>query len=205
MLKIWGRLNSINVQKVVLCAQELGLAYDRIDAGMSFGIVNTPEYRARNPNGLVPTIDDDGFVLWESNAIVRYLCATHGQDGVYPRDLRRRAEIEKWMDWQQSALNAPTGTLFWGLVRSPGSRRPDDMEDARGKAEAAMAILDRLLADQGWISGAAVGMADFAIGPFVHRWLHLPISRPPLTALERYYGRLMSLASARSVLTLPLT
>jgi glutathione S-transferase len=205
VLKIWGRLNSINVQKVVLCAEELGLSYERVDAGMSFGVVNTPEYRSRNPNGLVPTLDDDGFVLWESNSIVRYLCASQAQTSFYPSDPRRRAEIEKWMDWQLSVLNAPIGTLFWGLVRSPGSRRPEDVEEARGKAETAMSILDRLLAHQAWISGESIGMADFVIGPILHRWLNLPASRPSLVEIARYYDSLMGRASARGVLTLPMT
>src|SRR5438874_12495704 len=99
MLTIYGRLNSINVQKVLVCAEELGLAYKRIDAGKPFGLVDTPEYRAKNPNGLVPVIDDHGFVLWESNAIVRYFANKHGEGTLWPRDLRERASADRWMDW----------------------------------------------------------------------------------------------------------
>jgi glutathione S-transferase len=205
MLRIWGRANSTNVQKVLLCVEELGLAYERVDAGMSFGIVNTPEYRSRNPNGLVPTIDDDGFLLWESNAIVRYLCASSAQDTLYPADLRRRAEIEKWMDWQQTVLSGPIVTLFWGLVRAPGSRSREEMATARDKAQTTVSILDRLLAHQAWISGDSLGMADFVIAPFLHRWLHLPEARPALAEIERYYETLMRRSAAKKTLTLPMT
>ena len=98
MLRIWGRRNSINVQKVLWCCGELGLDYERIDAGGVFGLTRDPEYLALNPNGLVPTISDDGFVLWESNAIVRYLAARHGSGTLWPEDLRERADAERWMD-----------------------------------------------------------------------------------------------------------
>jgi len=204
MLKLWGRLNSINVQKVVLCLEELALPYERIEAGLTFGVVNTSQYRALNPNGLVPTIEDDGLVLWESNTIVRYLCAARGE-AIYPSERGRRADIEKWMDWQLSVLNPPVGMLFWGLVRAPGSRRAEDVEQARGKADAAMSIIDAHLADREWISGAAMGMADFVIAPYLHRWLHLPSARPTLPRLQAYYDRVMSRRCAKIVLTLPLT
>src|SRR5882757_8789840 len=100
MLKIWGRLTSINVQKVVWCADELGLEYERVDAGRDFGIVETQEFLAKNPNGLIPVIDDDGFVLWESNAIVRYLAAQYGLGSLCPADPHQRADADRWMDWQ---------------------------------------------------------------------------------------------------------
>ncbi len=106
MLKIWGRLSSINVQKVVWCAKELGLAHERTNAGRSFGIVDTPEYRRLNPNGMVPVIEDDGFVLWESNAIVRYLCAKHDRGTLLPPTLTERADADRWMDWQCTAGSA---------------------------------------------------------------------------------------------------
>src|SRR5574339_543486 len=101
MLRIWGRLSSINVRKAVLCAQVLGVPFERIDAGLSYGVVNTPDYRAKNPNGLVPLLEDGDFTLWESNAIVRYLCAREASP-LYPQDLQRRADAERWMDWQQT-------------------------------------------------------------------------------------------------------
>jgi len=120
MLKIWGRKNSSNVRKPLWAAEELGLAYEAIDAGGAFGVVDTPEYRAMNPNGRVPVIEDDGFVLWESNAIVRYLMARHA-DGTawYPADLQARASADKWMDWTTSNFAGPFRTVFWGVLH-PG-------------------------------------------------------------------------------------
>jgi glutathione S-transferase len=119
MLKIWGRTNSLNVQKVLLCVEEIGLPYERLDAGLQFGVNDTPAYRALNPNGLVPTIEDDGFILWESNSITRYLAARHAPDVLWPRDPQRRAEAERWMDWQLSVLNAAINPAFVNLIRTP--------------------------------------------------------------------------------------
>ena len=122
MLKIWGRNNSVNVQKVLWCCEELGLKYERLDAGGSFGVVNTPQYRALNPNGLVPTIEDGPFVLWESNAIVRYLTAKHSSGKLWPEDHKVRAEADKWMDWQNSMFWPAFRPLFWNVVRTPAVR-----------------------------------------------------------------------------------
>lgn len=122
MLRIWGRLSSINVQKVVWCADELDLPYERTEAGGTFGVVDTPQYLAMNPNGLVPLIEDDGFVLWESNAIVRYLAARHGEGSLWPIDLRLRAEADRWMDWQNFTYWPAMLAAFRGLVRTAPKR-----------------------------------------------------------------------------------
>ncbi len=122
MLVIWGRINSVNVQKVLLCCEELGIEYRRIDAGGPFGVVDTPEYRRRNPNGLVPTIDDDGFVLWESNAIVRYLAEKH-RGSLWPADPHVRAVADQWMDWTNTTYWPALRTGFLGLVRTPPAER----------------------------------------------------------------------------------
>jgi len=122
MLKIWGRVNSVNVKKALWCAEELGLKYERVDAGMQFGVTKTPEYLRMNPNSLVPTIEDDGFVLWESHTIVRYLSAKHSMGKLHPSDLKARADAERWMDWAftfQTAMRA----VFWGLIRTPAEKR----------------------------------------------------------------------------------
>src|SRR5207248_11359982 len=121
MLKILGRKTSSNVQKVLWCCDELGIAFEREDVGGPYGRNNTPEYLALNPNGLVPTIDDDGFILRESNAIVRYLCAKHGIGKLCPTDLQRRADADRWMDWQQTTLGPPMGILFRGLLKQPAA------------------------------------------------------------------------------------
>ncbi len=129
MLQIWGRLSSINVRKVVWCAQELGVAFERTDAGRQFGVVQTPAYRTLNPNGLVPTIEDDAdggaarLRLWESNVIVRYLCARHASGRLYPEPLAARFDAERWMDWQQTTLNPAGREVFVQWVRTPAERR----------------------------------------------------------------------------------
>ncbi|MCC2632925.1 MAG: yliJ [Ramlibacter sp.] len=128
-LRIWGRISSINVRKVVLTAQLLDLPFERVDAGAAFGIVQTPGYKARNPNALVPLLEDEEFTLWESNVIVRYLCARHPGSGLYPQDLRARFDAERWMDWQQTTLNPAGREAFIQLIRTPAQRR-----DARALA-----------------------------------------------------------------------
>lgn len=120
MLKIWGRKNSSNVRKALWIAHELGLDFESIDAGGAFGVVNEPHYRARNPNGLVPMLEDADLTLWESNTIVRYLCAEYGaEQGWYLQDPRQRALADKWMDWTTSSFAGPFRPLFWGLLRTP--------------------------------------------------------------------------------------
>ena len=157
MLKILGRKTSSNVQKVLWCCDELGIAFEREDVGGPYGKNNTPEYLALNPNGLVPTIDDDGFVLWESNAIVRYLCAKHGIGKLCPTDLQRRADADRWMDWQQTTLGPPMGILFRGLLKQPADPlEPAQLNDAMQKAIPAWRILDAQLARHSYVAGDAL-------------------------------------------------
>jgi glutathione S-transferase len=140
MLVIWGRNNSINVQKVLWCCEEISLPYERIDAGGAFGVVNTPQYRKLNPNGMIPTIVDDGFVLWESNAIVRYLAEKHGTGTLWPEDRKVRAEADKWMDWKQTTFWPALRPLFMGLIRTPPEKRdPKALEHLR---RATLTIVD---------------------------------------------------------------
>ncbi len=141
MLKIWGRVNSVNVKKALWCIEELGLHYERVDAGMAFGVVNTPEYRRMNPTGLVPTMDDDGFVLWESHSIVRYLGAKHGMGTLCPADLRARAGAERWMDFAFTFQGAMRN-VFWGLIRTPPEKRDAKaIEEGRAKTIGLLPVL----------------------------------------------------------------
>ena len=136
MLKIWGRLTSVNVQKVVWCADELGLEYERIEAGGKYGIVTTPPYLAINPNALVPVIEDGDVVLWESNAIVRYLAARHGAGTLWSTDAKLRADADRWMDWQTTTFNPAIGPVFWQLIRTaPEKRDAAVIETARASGE----------------------------------------------------------------------
>jgi glutathione S-transferase len=149
MLKIWGRLSSINVQKVVWTCDELGLEYERTDAGGSFGINNTPEYLAKNPNGLVPVIEEDGFVLYESNAIVRYLAAKYGSGKLWPADPRARADADRWMEWQATGFTPAMWAAFWQLVRTaPEKRDAAGIQASVAKTKKLAAILDHHLRDR---------------------------------------------------------
>ena len=203
MLKIWGRNNSVNVKKALWCLEELGLEYERIDAGMQFGVVNTPEYRKMNPNGRVPTIDYDGFVLWESNVIVRYLYAKHGP----ARTLEQGYGEEKWMDWTTSTVGAPITTIFWQLIRTPQDKRDmPAVEAAIKQAADIFKIADDALASQPYLSGRTFSMGDIPFGCFVNRWLQLPIQRPDHRHLAAYYERLKSRPAYRQHVTaIPLT
>ena len=167
MLKIWGRTSSINVQKVMWAVTELGLAHQRVDAGLHYGGVNEPWYRAMNPNGRVPLIDDDGFVLWESNAIVRYLAAKHGSGTLWPTDLRVRAGADRWMDWATTTMAPIMTPLFWGMIRTaPEKRNPQAIEADRLKMEEVMAILDAALAVRPYLAGDTFSMGDIPVGCF---------------------------------------
>ena len=198
MLKILGHPASSNVQKVLWCCGELALPFERRDIAGPFGGNRTPEYLALNPNGLVPTIDDDGFVLWESNVIVRYLAAKHGNGKLYPADLRRRADAERWMDWQQTTVAAPMGVLFRALLRKPAETiDASALDAARGRATAAWEILDRALARHRYVAGDELTVGDIALGNAIHRWHRLPIERPALANLDAWYARLRELSAYR--------
>src|SRR3954468_13544991 len=154
MIKIWGRTTSINVQKVMWAIGELDLPHERIDAGGTFGRNNEPAYLAMNPNALVPTLEEDGFILWESNSIVRYLAAKYGAGRLEPADLRERARANSWMDWQLSVASPAVFALFWGLIRPPAEKRDQAAIDAsREKTGAAMKILDGQLGKTPFVAG----------------------------------------------------
>jgi glutathione S-transferase len=204
MLKIWGRITSVNVQKVVWAADELGLAYERLEAGGAFGVVATPEYRRMNPNSLVPVIEDDGFVLWESNAIVRYLAAKHSPGELWPEDLRRRADIDRWMDWQATTFTPAMRDAFWQLVRvAPEKRDTALVEASRVASEKAAAVLEAHLAGREFVAGGAFSPADIVLGCAAHRWLNLPLAREPRPEIERWYAVLRTRPGARQVLSTP--
>jgi glutathione S-transferase len=204
-LKIWGRLSSINVRKVVLAAQWLDLSFERIDAGMAFGIVNTPEFLRMNPNAMIPLIQDEGFVLWESNVILRYLCAKHAS-ALYPQDLKERFEAERWMDWQQTTLNRASGLAFVHWIRTaPEKRNLDVIAQSVAATEPLLAMLDAQLSRHAFVAGDAMTMADFPIACEIHRWWGLPQPRPAYPHIERWYSSLLNKSASRGVLDLPLS
>ena len=207
MLKILGRANSINVQKVLWCCGELNLKYERIDAGMKFGVNDTPEYKAMNPNALVPTINDDGFILWESQAIVRYLARKYGLSTLCPSDPRACADADRWMDWNATTVWLNLRPIFWNLVRIPQEKRDVALvTDLRNKLAANMAILDAHLATRTYMIGDAFTMGDIPLGTAVQRWFNLPIERENFRNLEAYYRRLQARAAFKQLVdVLPLT
>jgi glutathione S-transferase len=206
MLAIWGRSNSVNVQKVMWCCEEMQLQYERIDAGGTFGVVNSPRYRALNPNGLVPTIEDDGFVLWESNAIVRYLAAKHAAGGLWPTDLRMRAEADRWMDWENTTLWPALRPLFLGLVRTaPDKRDPRALEEAQLKTAEALSVVESQLGTRAYVAGDDFTMGDIPLGCAVWRWMMLPIERQPSPNVQRWFDGLTRRQAYNEIVMQPLT
>ncbi|MCP8467268.1 glutathione S-transferase [Pseudomonas sp. ZM23] len=205
MLKIWGRKNSSNVRKALWCAEEAGLAYERIDAGGAFGVVDGAAYRALNPNGVVPTLDDDGFILWESNAIVRYLAARYAP-ALYAQDPQARAIADKWMDWTTSTFAGPFRTLFWGTLRTPpGQRDHAAIQVALDTCARLLEIPEQALARQPYLSGAQFGMGDIPLGSFIYAWFEMPIERPPQPHLSAWYERLKTRPAYREAVMTDLT
>ena len=189
MLKILGRRTSSNVMKVLWTCDEIGLPFERVDIGGPFGGNDKPDYLALNPNGLVPTIDDDGFILWESNAIVRYLAAKHGK--LAPSDLKQRADADRWMDWQLSVLGPAFGPIFLQLVRTPEAQRSQAAIDgAVEKTGKAMQLLEQRLQGRRYVCGDQLTMGDIPFAAILHRWFKLDFKRPPLPTVEAWYHRL---------------
>jgi glutathione S-transferase len=188
VIKIWGRNTSSNVQKVMWAIGEIGLPHQRIDIGGSFGQNREPGYLAMNPNGLVPTLEeDDGFLLWESNSIVRYLAAKH--KALEPTDLRERALASKWMDWQLSVAGPAIFGCFWGLIRTPPDKRDHAaIEDSKKKTTAAMAMMDQQLAKTAYLAGDEFSYGDIPVGIIAYRYCQLVPERPPLPNFERWYA-----------------
>jgi len=206
MLKIWGRMSSINVKKVVWTAQELGLDIQRTEAGGLFGVVKTPDYMALNPNSLVPVIEDEDYVLWESNVIVRYLAAKHALGQMYPTDLRERFDAERWMDWQQTTLNPASRPGFWQLVRTPPEQRNAAVvEESNAAVEALMAVLDAHLAQRSFMVGERFTVADIPIACEIHRWFGLPQQRQGRPHIERWYNTMRARQASQGVLDLSLS
>ena len=206
MLVIWGRANSVNVQKAMWCCDEMAVEYERIDAGGPFGVVNTPAYRNLNPNGLVPTLVDDGFVLWESNAILRYLAAKHGTRSLWPEDFRKRADADRWMDWMITTFWPAIRPLFLELVRKPPDQRDGQtIENSRLKTAEVLRIVDAHLASRPYLAGDAFTLGDIPLGCGIWRWMALPIERPELPNLQRWFEALTQRPAYKKIVMLPLS
>ena len=213
MLKLWGRNNSSNVKKVMWACAELGVPYERIDAGLHFGITTTDEFREKNPNGMIPVIDDDGFILWESNAILRYLCAKHPKTPFWPVEPKIRASADRWMDWQCTTLGPPIGPAFMQLVRAPQEQWDMKMISANiPKAALAWTIADRQLGKTQWLTGDDFTVGDIPAAILAYTWFEMPLAkagleqhRVPLANVDRWYAQLNAMPNFREIVAIGLT
>ncbi len=206
MMVIWGRANSTNVRKALWCAEELGLTFERRDAGGAFGVVDTPEYRALNPNGRIPCLQDGALTLWESNVIVRYLARRYGPEPFAPTDPAAWASADKWMDWTTANLAEPFRDVFWKLVRrTPEERDGAALATGLDVCSRLLAIPDAALGEQPFLSGADLGIGDIPLGCIAYAWFSMPIARPDLPHLAAWYERLRARPAYRAAVMTPLT
>lgn len=205
MLTIWGRRSSFNVQKVMWLVDEIGIEHRHIDAGGSFGGLDTPEFRAMNPHGKVPVIDDDGTIVWESQTILRYLAACYGHGKFWQNDPDERSQAERWMDWSQSTLQPDFLVgVFWGFYRTPEAQR--DMPAVRKKIEACarhFTLLDRQLEGRDFLLGDRLTLADIPAATSLYRYFNIDIDRPKVPNVERWYARLQERPAYRQHVMLP--
>ena len=191
MLKVWGRRSSANVQKVMWLIGELGIEHEHIPAGGPYGIVNTPQFRAMNPNGLVPVIDDGGMTMWESNAIVRYLAAKHGKGKLWPEDPAARAHADQWMDWAATTFQPDVLGLFVAFWRTPEHQRnPQAIRALEQRAGQRVLFLDQILKARPYIAGETFSLGDIPLGVHLYRYFTMGVSYPHVLNVQDWYGRL---------------
>jgi len=204
-LTLWGHPRSINVRKVLWALDELGLDYERIDAGGTFGRNKDPEYLALNPNGLIPTLIDKGEALWESNAVLRYLYSAYGKAPQQPASAVDRARADSWNEWYNSTLWSNVRPLVVQLLRTPEDKRDLSLIESSQKASVgAVSLLDRELAQRSYLVGNEFTWADIPVASALQRWFNLPIKRPELKNLEAYYGRVKQRPAFKKWLDIPL-
>ena len=206
MIKIWGRTDSSNVQKVLWCCGELGLDFERVDFGGKFGGNKEKPYLDINPNGLVPTIQDGDFILWESNSVMRYLNEKYGHGRLLPSTPEGRGNANRWMDWQLTTLGPSIVPLFWTLIRTPADKRdPKAVAGALEKSSQAWGIVDAQLAKNSYLGGDNFTLGDIPSGVWAHRWFSLPIERPKLDHLDNWYKRLCQRPPYHKHIMIPVT
>ena len=206
MIKIWGRTDSSNVQKVLWCCGELGIEFERTDWGGKFGGNDDEAYRKMNPNGLVPTMKDGDFILWESNSIMRYLNAKYGSGKLLPVNPQGMAVANRWMDWQLSTFNAIIVPLFWNLVRTPSDKRDAKVvQSALEKTTKAWQIVEKELAQNRFLAGEEFSLGDIPLGVWAYRWFNLPIERPEQPNITRWYERLKQRRPYQNHIMIPLS
>jgi glutathione S-transferase len=205
MLKVWGRRSSFNLQKVMWLVDELCLAHEHIQAGGSFGGLDTPEFLAMNPHGRIPVIDDDSIVVWESHTILRYLAARYGQDQFWSNDPAERSQADRWMDWSQTALQPDfLMGVFWGFFRTPEPQRNwSAIRDKVARCARHFQLLDKILADRPFLCGEMLSLADVPAGTSLYRYFELEIERPSVPNVEAWYKRLQERPAYRKNVMVP--
>ena len=203
MLKIWGRPTSACTQRSLWCIEEAGIPYEFTLAsaimgpkghiskgGEPFGVVDTPEYRLMNPNGTVPTIDDDGFVLWESNAILAYIALSKKSD-LYADDSRTFGQAVAWGSWSNEHLDPPMTDLVLHFTRlAKHLRDPAMVDKARGDMAKQARTLEGQLVTRPYLAGDNFTIADISVAPAIYRWQLFDDARPPLPNVEAWVERL---------------
>jgi len=206
MVTVWGRANSTNVIKVLWLCEELNLEFDRKDVGGPFGGLQTPEFLELNPNGVIPVLEDNGAVVWESHSVLRFLAQKYGDDSFYPADSVARSHVERWLDWHISTLAPVLNPVFVAFYRTaPEARDQVALTATIEKLNSAMTRLDAHLAAQPFIAGAQFSIADVAFGNSVWRWSEFPIERPKLPHVESWQARLSERSGYRKYAALPLS
>ena len=203
-MEIWGRKNSSNVIPVMWTLAELGMSHKRHNVGGSFGGVNTESYSRLNPNKLVPTMNDNGFILWESNAIIRYLCRQYAHGSLCPNNPQEAAQADQWMEWYKSSVMTKIHPVFWGLIRVPSDQR-DLANIAAGASEIAKAlkILDNHLDGRSYVLGNTFTMADIPLGASMYRYYNLDIEHGSFKNIESWYNRLCQRPAYREHAMIP--
>lgn len=204
MLRIWGRRSAFNVQKVLWLVGELGLDHQHIDAGGRFGGLDAPEFRAMNPHGRIPVIDDHGTVVWESHTILRYLGARYGAGTFWPEDPSERSFADRWMDWALATLQRDFMDLFWGFYRTPEEERNwPRIRDRMERCARHYRLLDRHLSGRAYLAGDRITLADLPAGTTLYRYFALELDRPALPNVEAWYGRLAARPAYRAHVMVP--
>ena len=204
MIEVYGRANSVNVQKVLWCLDELEVPFERHDVGGLYGGNREPDFLERNPTGLIPMISDGDLDLWESNATVRYLSARHGPGSLWPEDPADRALADKWMDYQLGTVFPAFKGALLGLVRTaPEDRDPGAIALSARATAGALTVLDAHLETRGFVAGDRLTMGDIVLGPTIYRWLNLEIERPTLPNLEAWHHRLSRLPAYQRNVMVP--
>lgn len=206
MIKVWGRTNSINVQKVMWAIGEADLAHERVDAGGKFGRLDTPEYGEFNPNRRIPVLQDGENVVWESHSCVRYLAACYSPGKLWAQDAGRRSLADRWMDWKSTTLQPQLHVLFWGLIRTPEDRRDlAAIAAAEVEIQPIWSLLDAHLAEHDFVAGAQLTMGDIPLGCAWWRYSHLPIRQPDYPFIARWFARLQDRSAYREHVMIDVT